>query len=95
MRKLFRRLSRTRPDRRPTPKPTPFRPAIELLETLALPTANAFLQTNLVSDVPGMAAFTDPQLVNPWGLSASGNSDVWVSDNQTGLSTLYKSWSAG
>ncbi|HEV3339163.1 MAG TPA: TIGR03118 family protein, partial [Pirellulales bacterium] len=50
---------------------------------------NAFLQTNLVSDIPGLAAVTDPQLVNPWGLTASNTSPFWVSDNQTGFATLY------
>jgi hypothetical protein len=27
-----------------------------------------YKQTNLVSDIPGMAAITDPNLVNPWGI---------------------------
>ena len=31
--------------------------------------ANNFLQTNLVSDLPGLAKITDPDLVNPWGIS--------------------------
>lgn len=48
-----------------------------------------YVQTNLVSDVPGLAAATDPHLVNPWGLSASATSPWWVADNGTGLSTLY------
>src|SRR5262245_57406607 len=30
-------------------------------------TTTTFIQTNLVSDVPGMAKTTDPNLVNPWG----------------------------
>jgi uncharacterized protein (TIGR03118 family) len=51
--------------------------------------AQHYRQTNLVSDVPGLAQFTDPDLVNPWGLIASGTSPWWVSDNGTGLSTLY------
>jgi len=51
--------------------------------------AGNFLQTNLVSDVPGLAMATDPSLVNPWGLIASSTSPFWVSDNGTGLSTLY------
>jgi uncharacterized protein (TIGR03118 family) len=51
--------------------------------------ANAFLQTNLVSDIPGLAAVTDSQLVNPWGLTVNSNGPFWVSDNQTGLATLY------
>ena len=48
-----------------------------------------YQQTNLVSDVPGMATFTDASLVNPWGLSRSATSPWWASDNGTGLSTLY------
>jgi uncharacterized protein (TIGR03118 family) len=36
-----------------------------------------------------VAPVTDPQLVNPWGLSRSSSSPWWISDNATGLSTLY------
>ncbi|HEY3755853.1 MAG TPA: TIGR03118 family protein [Opitutaceae bacterium] len=46
-------------------------------------------QTNLVSDLPGVAAATDPSLVNPWGLVASGTSPWWIADNGSGVSTLY------
>jgi uncharacterized protein (TIGR03118 family) len=48
-----------------------------------------FLQTNLVSDIPRLAAFTDNQLINPWGLASSSTSPFWVADNQVGVSTLY------
>lgn len=51
--------------------------------------ANNFTQTNLVSDIPGVAKTTDPNLVNPWGVSFSATSPFWVSDNGTGLATLY------
>jgi uncharacterized protein (TIGR03118 family) len=47
-------------------------------------------QTNLVSDQPGVAEVTDPNLVNPWGISFSATSPYWISDNGTGLSTLYR-----
>jgi uncharacterized protein (TIGR03118 family) len=50
-----------------------------------------YKQTNLVSNIPGLAANTDPNLVNPWGISESGASPFWVSDNGTGLATLYNS----
>jgi uncharacterized protein (TIGR03118 family) len=50
---------------------------------------NAFVLSNLVSDIPGLAAHTDTNLVNPWGISFSGTSPFWISDNGTGLSTLY------
>jgi hypothetical protein len=48
-----------------------------------------YTQTNLVSSSPGNAPATDPQLVNPWGLSRSSGSAWWVSDEATGFSTLY------
>jgi uncharacterized protein (TIGR03118 family) len=51
--------------------------------------AAGYVQTNLVSDIPGVAPTTDPNLVNPWGLVASSTSPWWLSDNGTGLSTLY------
>jgi uncharacterized protein (TIGR03118 family) len=50
---------------------------------------DTFKETDLVSDIPGRAAVTDPSLVNPWGISSSATSPFWVSDNGTGLSTLY------
>jgi uncharacterized protein (TIGR03118 family) len=46
-------------------------------------------QTNLVSDIPGLAKFTDPNLVNPWGISESSGSPFWVSNNGSDTSTLY------
>jgi uncharacterized protein (TIGR03118 family) len=49
----------------------------------------SFHQTNLVSDIPGMAPLTDPNLRNPWGLSSSSGSPIWVSDNNAGVATLY------
>ncbi len=48
-----------------------------------------YKQTNLISDTAGVAPVTDPNLVNPWGLARSSTSPWWVSDNGTGLSTLY------
>lgn len=49
-----------------------------------------YVQTNLVSDIPGLAALTDPNLRNPWGMSFSATSPFWVSDQATNLSTLYR-----
>src|ERR1700751_2679712 len=48
-----------------------------------------YKQTNLISNIPGMAAATDPNLVNPWGISRSSGSPWWVSDNGQGVATLY------
>jgi len=55
------------------------------------PAQNAFVQRNLVSNIPGLAAVTDTNLVNPWGISFSASSAFWISDNGSGLSTLYNS----
>jgi uncharacterized protein (TIGR03118 family) len=55
----------------------------------ATPPAHAYLQTNLVSDVPGWAQVTDPNLVNAWGLSSGAATPLWVSDNGTNVTTLY------
>jgi uncharacterized protein (TIGR03118 family) len=49
---------------------------------------NAYHQTNLVSDLPGLAQLTDPDLVNPWGLAA-GPTPAWVANNGTGKATIY------
>lgn len=63
-------------------------PTLEALEDRRLLSGNV-LQTNLVSDLPGVAQHLDPNLVNPWGISESGGSPFWISDNGTGQSTLY------
>ena len=48
-----------------------------------------FTQTNLVSDVPGMAKTTDSNLVNPWGMALGTNSGIWISDNGSGKAATY------
>src|SRR5580693_434941 len=48
-----------------------------------------FMQTNLVSNTAGAATTTDPQLLNPWGISFLPGQDFWISDNNSGVSTLY------
>lgn len=48
-----------------------------------------FSQSNLVSDVPGLAANTDPNLVNPWGVAFVGTSPFWASDQGSGVASLY------
>ncbi|HEY3853499.1 MAG TPA: TIGR03118 family protein [Verrucomicrobiae bacterium] len=53
-----------------------------------------YRQTNLVSDLVGVAANLDTNLVNPWGIAISSSSPFWISDNGTGLSTVYKSTGA-
>ena len=50
---------------------------------------NRYQVQPLVSDVPGAAPHVDAHLVNGWGVAFNPNGFVWVSDNGTGLSTLY------
>src|SRR5215471_4153410 len=40
------------------------------------------VQTNLVSDIPGLATITDPQLKNPWGVSHRLTSPFWISNQR-------------
>jgi len=59
--------------------------------------ATPYSQINLVTDDQAIllglgyaaAATVDPLLINPWGLSRTASSPIWVSDNGTGVSTLY------
>jgi uncharacterized protein (TIGR03118 family) len=83
-RNLWRRLRRPAADR---PRPS-CHPTLEALEARYVPTGT-FVQVNLVADRPGFAVFTDPNLVNSWGITASMTSPFWVADNGTGLATLY------
>ena len=51
--------------------------------------ARSVVQTNLVSDIPGLAKVTDPNLKNPWGTSTAPGLPIWVSANNAGVTTLY------
>src|SRR5258708_13158182 len=59
---------------------------IALLITAA---AAQYTRTDLVSNQPGVAPTTDPNLINAWGLVALPTSPWWTSDNGTGDSSLY------
>jgi uncharacterized protein (TIGR03118 family) len=50
---------------------------------------DTYVQTNLVSDLPGVAQNLDPNLVNPWGIVAGPTSPFWINENGTGLSTIF------
>jgi uncharacterized protein (TIGR03118 family) len=57
-------------------------------------TTNSYTQTNLTSDVSGVAPTTEPLLQNPWGLSRPTGATAkeahwWAADQRTGVSTLY------
>src|SRR5271167_3545231 len=51
--------------------------------------ADGFSQTNLVSDMPGLATTTDAMLKNPWGVSFANGSPIWISDQGTQTSPLF------
>ena len=51
--------------------------------------AAIYVQTNLVSDLAGLAMATDPNLVNPWGVSFREGSPFWISDQGSNSTTLY------
>jgi uncharacterized protein (TIGR03118 family) len=49
-----------------------------------------FKQTDLVSNLPGLATITDPNLKNTWGLTAiPGDSPFWIDNQGTNTSSLY------
>jgi uncharacterized protein (TIGR03118 family) len=66
--------------------------AVILSLMLAMPAAaggGGYRVHRLVSDQPGHAAHTDPNLINGWGISAGPSTPWWVSDEGTDYSTLY------
>jgi uncharacterized protein (TIGR03118 family) len=63
--------------------------ALSLFLLPALTEAQQYKQTNLVSNITGMAPTIDPNLKNPWGLTRSSGSPFWVGNNNSGTSTLY------
>jgi uncharacterized protein (TIGR03118 family) len=60
-----------------------------LLSAAAAVTGNDFLQVNLVANVAGLAANTDPNLIHPTGISDGPAGPFWVSDSGANVSTLY------
>src|SRR5260370_9942601 len=74
-----------------TSKPWKLLPVF-VLSLFLLPTltqAQHYKQTNLVSDIAGMAPVFDPNLKNPWGLTRSAGSPFSVGNTKSGTSTLY------
>lgn len=62
---------------------TPVTVTVTLLPSLT------YVERKLVSDIPGQAEQTDPNLVNPWGMAFSPTGPFWMADNHAGVSTLY------
>ncbi|MFD5754237.1 hypothetical protein ACFWIZ_02990 [Streptomyces sp. NPDC127044] len=50
---------------------------------------HGFRARDLVSDIPGRAEKTDPNLVNPWGLARTPAGENFVSDNGSDKATTY------
>ena len=67
--------------------------SVEITSTAQTPApvvpSTKYSQHNLVSDVAGLADQTDPNLINPWGISLAPVGPFWISNNRTGTSTLY------
>jgi uncharacterized protein (TIGR03118 family) len=69
--------------------------ALSLFLLPAVTQAQHYKQTNIVSDIVGMAPTFDPNLKNPWGLTRSSTTPArpgspwWVGNNNSGTSTLY------
>jgi uncharacterized protein (TIGR03118 family) len=50
----------------------------------------SFTQRNLVSDLEGLAEQTDPNLKNPWGIDFGPSTPLWVANQASNTSTLYR-----
>lgn len=65
-------------------------PVIERLESRQLLSGTPlFSTTPLVSDGAVPAAHIDANLLNPWGVAFAPGAEFWISDNNSGKSTLY------
>jgi uncharacterized protein (TIGR03118 family) len=52
--------------------------------------SHRYQQVNLVSDTAGYGAATiDQNLKNAWGMAIVPSGPIWVSDNHTGMTTIY------
>jgi uncharacterized protein (TIGR03118 family) len=68
----------------------PFVPTLDGLDPRCLLDAGiGYAQTNLVSNIKGLARTFDPNLQNPWGVSQNTEGQFRVADNGAGLSTEY------
>jgi uncharacterized protein (TIGR03118 family) len=64
--------------------------AILSVAAVVVPMATAeYLQTNLTSDIMGLAPNRDANLKNAWGMSFGLNTPFWISDQVTDVATLY------
>jgi uncharacterized protein (TIGR03118 family) len=58
--------------------------------TTPAPVSLKIKQTNLVANQASAGATTvDPNLLNPWGIAIGPTGALWISDNHSGLATVY------
>lgn len=72
-------------------KARPFLPLVALLVTASnmTPGSVSYSEVDLVADQHGVAPFTDPALVNGWGVAVGDDGFVYVADNGTGRASIY------
>ncbi len=68
--------------------------SVGIIHPMPAAAAGGYRQFNLTSNVPGGAQHRDTNLVNAWGVAFFPGNPFWVSDEGTGLSTLYDSHGA-
>ncbi len=56
---------------------------------------SAYIEKHFISDIPGFGSVLDPLLVNPWGISLTGSSPFWISNNGTSTTQLIRGGVAG
>ena len=73
------------------PRSSLFSMSAEVLEVRALLSASTpgFVETPLVSNVPGLAPNTDPKLINPWGFFETASGQFRVAANGAGRGILF------
>lgn len=50
---------------------------------------DSYVQTNIVSDLDGVAATTDASFVNTWGIAAGPSTPFWINENGSGQAAIY------
>jgi uncharacterized protein (TIGR03118 family) len=84
---LFGRVRQASGGRLPVPRPSCYL-EIEYLENRCL-LSSAYVQTALVSDIPGLAPNTDRNLINPWGFAENSSGQFRVASNGAGRAVLF------
>src|SRR5437660_2719248 len=64
-------------------------PLLGAVLLISAPKNDVYLEHGLVSDLHPHAEHQDKNLVNAWGISYSPMGPFWISDNGTGLVTVY------